>query len=170
MENITQDLIKYLFEYKDGYLIWKVKIPYTKIQIGNKAGYVHSTKTVKRRIIGFGRKLYKASRLIFLYHHGYLPSQVDHIDRDALNDKIENLRAATHSENNKNRCSQKNSSSKYLGVFYNKKWRSWRATIMINGKNKYLGSFKIEGNAALAYNKAAIEHHKEFANINILVN
>lgn len=111
-----------------------------------------------------------ASRAIFMWHYGWLPKMVDHKDRNPLNDRIENLRAATPSENSKNKKSRTGSSSKYLGVCYNKACNYWHAAIFVNGKNKHLGSFTKEKDAARAYNEAAIKIHKEFANLNTIEN
>lgn len=166
MIELTQDLVKQLFNYKDGFLYWKVS-PNWSIKIGSKAGYVNKLKGCSRNKVEINGKGYLSSRIIFLYHHGYLPKFVDHRDRDSLNDKIENLRAASRAENNKNVTSHKNTTSKYLGVsLIDKKY--WRATIMINRRQKYLGRHKTEENAALAYNKAAELYHGEFANLNII--
>ncbi len=104
----------------------------------------------------------------------------DHIDHNGLNNQRSNLRKCNRSENNKN--TKSSGSSKYLGVCLQKnKIRSfrkktndyidrvylfWHVNITINGKNKSLGTFKNEIDAAKAYNEAAIIHHKEFANLN----
>jgi len=79
---------------------------------------------------------------------------------------ITNLRVVTDSQNMSNRASAKNSTSKYLGVCWDKFMNRWRAVIQKDRKNKKLGSFSNEIDAALAYNKAAIELHGEFANLN----
>jgi hypothetical protein len=86
---------------------------------------------------------------------------VDHIDHDPMNNQRSNLRVCTCSQNTKNKSSFKGSSSKYLGVFHYKD-KYWRAQIC----SKSLGHFKTEDDAALAYNKAAIERYGEFANLN----
>ena len=56
----------------------------------------------------------------------------------------------------------------YKGVCLCKKSNKWRATIMIDGKNKHLGLFTNEEDAAQAYNTKAIELFGEFANLNII--
>lgn len=100
---------------------------------------------------------------------------VDHIDHDGLNNQRSNLRVCTHAENMRHRKSANNSSSKYLGVClikaYNKNgtFRTYYyATIKYSDKQTHLGCFKDERRAAIEYDKAAIIHHKEFANLNIL--
>lgn len=54
------------------------------------------------RQICYKNKLYLEHRLIFMYHHGYLPKEIDHIDRCKDNNRIENLREVTHKENLQN--------------------------------------------------------------------
>lgn len=163
---ITQELVKQLFDYKNGFLYWK--ITHNQVKIGDKAGTLHHLKGGDRLVTGINNKTYLNSRLIFLYHKGFLPKEVDHIDRNKLNDKINNLRAASRIQNMKNKSSQKNSSSKYVGVSFHKKTKKWYAQIRIDGRLKFLGGFKIEDEAAAAYNKAAEIHHGEFANLNKL--
>lgn len=167
MSELTQKLVKQLFDYhEDGYLIRKINSRQTTI--GNKAGYLNKHKKVgDRNCVNFGGKKYLSSRIIFLWHHGYLPPVVDHEDRDSTNDKIKNLRPADFSKNQRNRTSSKNSLSQYLGVSMSKR-KYWSASIRSNKILIRLGSFKTEIEAALAYNKAAVKHHGEFANLNII--
>ena len=89
---------------------------------------------------------------------------VDHIDNNPLNNTRENLRLATYAENLANTGKQKNNTSGYKGVAYNKINNNWRAMI----RDKYLGSFNTPREAAAAYNKAAIDLYGEFAGINKL--
>lgn len=90
----------------------------------------------------------------------------DHKDRNGLNNQKINLRKCTRSENQKNSKSRVNCSSKYLGVDWDKSRNKWRSQITINHKNKWLGRFYNEIDAAKAYDEAAKFHHKEFANLN----
>lgn len=91
---------------------------------------------------------------------------VDHINHDTLDNRRSNLRIATQKQNNQNRKSVPNSTSKYRGVSWYNRDKRWVAKIG-NGENqKTLGWFKDEILAALAYNKAALERYGEFANLN----
>lgn len=94
---------------------------------------------------------------------------IDHIDHNSLNNQKSNLRIASHIENCKNRKPKKGGGSKYLGVYYFKaKTPRWQASMTVNKKSIYIGLFKSEDEAALAYNEAATKHHGQFANLNII--
>ena len=92
---------------------------------------------------------------------------VDHIDGVKSNNHYENLRYATHSENNRNMKKHSDGSSVYKGIAYNKVNNKWQAQLRMHGKQQHLGCFTSEREAAEAYNAAATEHFAEFANLNI---
>ena len=100
---------------------------------------------------------------------------VDHIDGNGLNNQRSNLRIATRLQNLKNKVVQVGKiHSKYKGVCKqvckhgDKIYAYWTALITSDFKRHYLGTFKTEEEAALAYNKKAVELHGEFANLNKL--
>lgn len=165
---LTQEYLQTIFDYKDGFLIRKVRNG-GRARIGEIAGYIHkgSLKDTPRRKIGLMGRDISAARLIFLWHKGWLPSHVDHKNRNSLDDRIKNLRATDSLGNSQNRTSAKNSTSKYLGVHLTKNKR-WMVQIHMNGKQRYLGVYHCEKQAALTYNKGALIHHGEFANLNII--
>lgn len=88
---------------------------------------------------------------------------VDHIDRDGLNNRRENLRLATRSENGRNQKCRSDNTSGYKGVHWHKGTRKWIAQIRLNGKAKHLGLFKTPEEAHVAYQEAAKELFGEFA-------
>jgi hypothetical protein len=92
---------------------------------------------------------------------------VDHRFGNSLDNRRENLRLATHSQNlcNKQKTKSK-TSSRYIGVWYRKRHRRWCADIRHNKKKIWLGSFDSEIDAAKAYDNAAIKYHGEFARLN----
>lgn len=97
--------------------------------------------------------------------------QVDHIDHNGLNNQRTNLRICTHQQNMCNKRSHVNTSSKYVGVSFHKKTKMWRASIknkLIHSSRVNIGSYKTENEAAIAYNKAALDFFGEFANLNVI--
>lgn len=91
---------------------------------------------------------------------------VDHIDNNPLNNQKSNLRICTKAQNNRNTSSHKNSSSKYLGVTYDKARHKWNAQLMVNGKRVLTKRYITEIDAAKAYDAAAKLHVGEYANLN----
>ncbi len=91
---------------------------------------------------------------------------IDHVDGNGLNNQRSNLRLASAHENNRNTRKMKNCSSKYKGVSWLPKFEKWKVDIYINGKNKGLGLFKNEEEAARAYDRMAKIHFGEFAWLN----
>lgn len=110
-----------------------------------------------------GRKILLMHREINKTHPGI---KTDHRDGNGLNNQRYNLRNSTDSQNMMNRKSARGSSSRFKGVYWNKQDRKWRVQITANKKRIYLGDFKSDTDAAIAYNKKAVELHGEFALLN----
>ena len=157
-QELSQDLLHELFNYKDSQLFWK------QAKRGRNLNKPAGTIKDGYLQIGINGNLYYAHRLVFLMHHSCLPEQVDHIDGNRANNAIENLRPATPSQNQYNVKKQKNNTSGYKGVTWYKKTGKWKAQIGINGKKKNLGYFDCPKKAYEVYCQAANELHKEFAN------
>lgn len=90
--------------------------------------------------------------------------KVDHKDHDGLNNQRHNLRTCTCSQNLGNRRGRKNTASGYKGVMQN--GSGWQARIQCNGRRYCLGTFTHAGDAAQAYNEAALRLFGEFAYVN----
>jgi hypothetical protein len=92
--------------------------------------------------------------------------QVDHRDRDTLNNVRRNLRKATRQQNAWNSPKRTGgATSKLKGVHWHKHNKAWFATISIGGKLKHLGQFQTEEEAREVYNKKATELHGDFFRI-----
>ena len=155
---LTQEYLKSVVEYKDNNLYWSSSRQ--KIKAGTLAGTVSSNGY---RVIQLNCKIYKAHRLIFLYHHGYLPNFVDHIDGNKLNNAIENLRPATKSQNCQNKKLQNNNKSGIKGVYWLKRNQKWAVQINVNNKRIFLGVYKDIEFAELVSNEARLKYHQQFA-------
>lgn len=91
---------------------------------------------------------------------------VDHINGNGLDNRYENLRVCTHLQNLQNRRKIKNTTSRYIGVHWNKKRSTWVAFVSYKDEAKWLGDFKTEHHAAMAYDIWAKELKGEYANLN----
>lgn len=160
----TQEFLLEHFEYKCGLLYWKKKTSkYSKAIVGsivgNKAngdGYGH---------INIKNKFYKTHRLIFVYHYGYFPEQVDHINGNRLDNRIENLRACTSQENRWNSKTPITNNSGVKGVGFYPRFNKWRARCTFNKKYYFLGYFDKKEDAERVVNEFTTNHQKEFKRV-----
>lgn len=115
-----------------------------------------------------GRRMIQSMRLFIT---GYNPEklQIDHRYRNGLNNQRSNLRPCTPSENQMNSKPQRNSSSIYKGVSWNKLRCKWLSQIQVYGKKIYIGLFSDEKDAARAYDNVAIKHFGAFALLNFKI-
>lgn len=133
--NLTQERVKALFDYReDGLLIRRVRTA-RRTQEGDIAGCVDS---LGYREICIDSVKYRLHRIVWLWHHGYLPEHgLDHINRNRADSRIENLREATQSCNMRNTGNPSNSTSGIKGVSRCK--QKWRAHIKVGGRTISLG-------------------------------
>lgn len=118
----------------------------------------------KGYILGYiNTKQYLIHRYIMNYNG---KDFIDHINNNKLDNRILNLRIVTRTQNNTNRCSSSNSSSKYIGVSYDTKLHKWKARITVNRNCMYLGSFDNEEDAAKARDIATIKYFGEHGKLN----
>ena len=88
---------------------------------------------------------------------------VDHINHNPLDNRRENLRVCTIQQNSMNRSVNYNNKSGTTGVHWSNRYNRWIARIKIDGKIKYLGSYKSKEEAIEARRQAEIEYFGEFA-------
>jgi hypothetical protein len=158
-QDITKEILNFLFDYKNGELYWKFSLS-SKSPKGTIAGTI---KHDKYRRIGLNKKPYLAHRLIFMMHHGYLPEIVDHIDGNRLNNRIENLREATQSQNCQNQKIPTNNTSGYKNVRWNARKKKWFVNIRVNKKDIHIGYFADIELADLVAQEARNKYHGKFA-------
>lgn len=161
-EVATQERLLELLNYcpKTGRLTWRVN--HGNRRVGQQAG-THS-KINGYRHISIDGVYYKEHRLIWMYVNGEWPKdQIDHINRKRDDNRIQNLRESSQTENMANGSLQSNNTSGYRGVSFNKGVRKWEAYIRKDRKRTNLGVFTKKAHAAIAYNAAAKVLFGEFA-------
>jgi hypothetical protein len=145
-------LINERYEYRDGGLY--IKTQYNSMaKIGKRAGNYTADGYRHMRVNG---KVYREHQLVWFLHKGYLPKEIDHINCVRDDNRIENLRECTRTENMQNRKNPM--STNKLGLLgVTKHYNKFRAQITRNGKQKHIGLFDTAEEAHRAYLNAPTE-------------
>lgn len=154
---ITQTQIKELFEYRNGELYWKRRTSPTA-NAGDIAG---NLKGNGYKQVTINNKLYLLHRIIYLWHHGYIPKLIDHRDNNGLNNRIENLRDATSNQNQNNRKLSKASGSGVKDVY--KVGNKWQVRFTVSGKRKAFGCYYDIEVAKFVADTMRHKYHGQFA-------
>ena len=117
--------VRDIFSYDDGRLLREG---------GREVGWKSSAGYL---IADLDRKKYLVHRLIWALHYDEVPDLIDHVDRDKLNNKIENLRASSKSDNNVNSGLRVDNKSGVTGVSYCKRTKRYE----VYYKNKFYGRY-----------------------------
>jgi len=160
-KQLTQEYVRQYFDYADGVLVWKNRTGTRRGINGKVAGTINGLGYRQIRLNG---TTYLAHRLIYLYHHGYLPEQVDHIDGNRSNNLIENLRGCTDSENKRNAKRPSTNKSGIKGVFWCNTLNRWYARVWANGKFVVNSTFDDIELAELVAVEGREKYHGEFHN------
>ena len=147
-----------LFDYSDGNLIWRR--PRKGVNKDHIAGYFRPDGYRATRIDG---NPYLVHRLVFLYHHGYMPEFIDHKDGNPSNNRIENLRESTQSQNSMNSKTNTVSRSRIKNVRWNASCSKWQVMIQVRGKQRHIGVYKDLELAELVAIEARNKFHGSFA-------
>ncbi len=101
-------------------------------------------------------------------HHGlvFAVGELDHKDRNKINNQKSNFRSATPSQQQVNKDRIVTNKSGYIGVCWHKRDKKWAASISYSGKRIHLGNFMDKVAAAKAYDAAAVRYFGEFAMLN----
>jgi len=143
---------KDFFEYRDGKLYWKKTVNHRAVA-GNEAGYYN--KNLGYRKISLGYKQYYTHRVVWFLHHGKWPDkQIDHINGDRLDNRIENLRDVSQQVNLINRSKP--------GIHFVERAKKWRIYVR---RRKHLGYYKTREEAIAAYEANKERRIKEQMNI-----
>lgn len=149
---ISQERLRELFYYDPKYdqvypLRWKVRRTssvdrYTPPKNGEYA---------RLRVDG---AMYRVSRLVWVFHNGPIPEglEIDHVDRNRLNNDVANLRIVTSCDNNRNRSIK--GASRFRGIHWHKQNQQWRVWVRVNGPQLHIGYSRSEVTAAALYDAA----------------
>lgn len=168
----TQERLRELFDYSDesyvlcgktfagGLRVRKRVDRLGRANVRYAGAFAGTVRTGDGRVqLAVDGKIYELNRLIWVWHFGAISQGliVDHTDRDIFNNRIDNYRLGTVSQNNCNRKKGLGCSSTHKGVYLNTRGK-WCAQIKINGKVTYLGVYEGEDEAARARNRALVLH------------
>lgn len=143
------------FSTKAAGKIWNSRFPKTVAGTPDGKGYF------RVRIFGV---YYKSHHLAWLYMTGEWPeNHIDHKNLNKSDNRWNNLRIATASQNQANRRAGRNNTSGFKGVSWSKQAKKWRSRFKKDGKETHIGYFDTPEDASLAYSNAAKRIHGEFA-------
>lgn len=161
MPDLTSERLRTLLRYDalTGAFTW-AQDRTNRCKAGQPAGWSDKGGYLHIRVDG---KLYLAHRLAWLYVYGKWPTSIlDHRNRFPSDNRISNLRLATHSQNHGNTPPRADNTSGVKGVSWCKRRSKWQAGIRRNGKRVGLGYFTNIEDAAKAYRAASIEIYGDF--------
>ena len=164
--SVTQKMIREMFEYRDdGNLIRRHSVGGN----GNYAGRVIGTTPKKDRSNRYSTTKVNGQhwcvhKLIYLYHYGVVPDQLDHINHNTTDNRIENLRPVNASQSASNRTLFKTNTSGAKGVSWHKASNKWFVYVDVNKKRKNIGYFEDLELADLVAIEARNKYHGAYAN------
>lgn len=157
---ITQERVKQVFKYVQGNLYWRINLG-TRGKIGVKAGNLNKGGYY---IVQIDKEQHYIHRLIYLYHHGYMPKFIDHKHGKRIGNYIWNLRPCTRSQNAANQKINSKNKSGYKNVFWQKSCSKWCGVFRREGEWYYCGYFINAKDADTAVRKKLKEIDCKFSN------
>lgn len=131
---------------------------------GNEAGGVSETRNGFRWKIAINNKKLYRYIVVWALNHGEWPTkEIDHKNRNSLDDKIGNLRLASDSQNLVNSRMHSNNTSGFKGIHWDKSRKRWLVSIGFQGKTILVGRFKSIDDARTARTEAFVRYYGEFA-------
>ena len=152
---VSHERVLELFDYDDGKLFHKSN---------NEPAKIYVTKGHRYARIKFDKQEFKLHRIIFLYHKGYLPDIIDHINGDRYDNQIENLREANTYQNRQNSRIYSTSKSGVKNVYWCKKMNKWKVIMNINGETHIFGYYVDIEEAKQVATSMRDKYFQDFAN------
>lgn len=149
-----EELIKYT---------WHVAYRYTAIGIA----YAYRRTSKEEQAIGYKKAIAMHRQILGVVLKPDI--EIDHKNGDTLDNRKENLRIVTRSQNSMNRTKQDNTVSVYKGVSLDARRGKWKAKLNKDGREYWLGYFATQEDAARAYNNKAMELFGDFARLNVVL-
>lgn len=140
--SIDKDLARHWFNYDPftGIITWKKAPKHCSVLAGDEAGCIRTDSGKKYRYVGIKGGKIRGHNLAYLIFYGALPKgEIDHIDGNGLNNKLENLRDVTHYENGRNMRLHSTNTSGISGVSWDKNNSAWACCISDDRKRIFLG-------------------------------
>lgn len=162
---ITPQELRELIEYDPatGAMLWRQRdehhMPDLRARASWNARYAGKPVSSYRNEWGYnvfsvGSRKFQAHRVAWAIHYGEWPEdQIDHINRDPADNRIDNLRSVSLAENLRNKGSYRNNTSGYKGVTWHKSSGKWMAQLKVSGRNIHLGLFDDPAEAHAAYTR-----------------
>lgn len=158
---LTVEEVREMFSYDpaDGVLRWRLdRSP--KARAGAPVGCIHRSGYLVTLI---RRKNYQVHRLIWAFVYGcWPPEHVDHVNGVRSDNRLQNIRACSPSENGRNKGRQVNNTTGFKGVSFCSREGRYQTTCRVNGRKKWIGYFDTPEEASIAYEAFAKRHHGEF--------
>ena len=159
---MSTNLLEYAkhFEYRDGNLYWRHDRGSKKCK-GKMAGTLVAKGYLRVRVRELGGAIL-VHRIVFAMHQGHLPAEVDHINGNKLDNRIENLREVSRSQNRMNTVGSGQNKSGCKNVYFYR--NKWGVRLVVNKKSLFIGVFENLELADLVAHAAREKYHGDYAN------
>jgi ribosomal protein S14 len=158
---LTSEEVRRRFDYEPATGLLRLRVPTRK----NASGTVIGHRPGRYGSISIAKKRYPTHVVVWMHQWGAVPEGmvIDHINGDPSDNRIENLRLATHSQNRVNWQKPRRNASGVRGVVRCSRDGRWKAEIKFNGARINIGRFDTKEQAAAARRAKELEIHGEFA-------
>lgn len=161
-EILSVERLKEYLNYDELSGLFTRKVDSYPARVGDRVGYTQAIGYQEVSLLG---KRYYLHRLAWFYTYGVWPKSLDHVNGDKSDNRLSNLREATHSENMRNKATPVRSKTGITGVCLDKSTNSYKATIGVGGKLLNIGRYPTIELASAAREEAELKYFGEFRHI-----